>query len=63
MPMLQRTTKSKNGVFIYNNGHSVFINQPKIIDVAKLYEIIIANIKMIRTVFRNSYKKSTQTDH
>jgi hypothetical protein len=63
MLKLQRTTKSKNGVFIYNNGHSVFINQPNIIDIAKLYETIMANIKMIRTVFRNSYKKSIQTDH
>jgi len=60
MPKLRRTTKSKNGVLIYNNGHSVFIKQPNIIEVAKLYEIIIVNIKIINSVFNVSHKNLTQ---
>jgi len=61
---LQQTTNcnSKNGVLIHDNRKPLFIKQPTIMELAMLYQVIMTNIKMIRTVFRNSYKKSTQTD-
>lgn len=64
MSTLQQTTNcnSKNGVLIHDNGKPLFIKQPNIMELAMLYQAIMTNIKMIRTVFRNSYKKSTQTD-
>jgi len=60
---LQQTNcNSKNGILIHDNGKPLFIKQPNIMELAMLYQAIMTNIKMIRTVFRNSYKKSTQTD-
>ena len=62
MSTLQRTTKSNKGVFIYSNGNSVFIKQPNIMEIAVLYQTIIANIKMIDNIFKISHKKLTQID-
>jgi len=55
--------KPNNGILTHIGGKPLFIKQPNIMELAMLYQVIMANIKMIHTVFRNSYKKSTQIDY
>jgi hypothetical protein len=58
MPQVQRTTRftTNKGYLINNNGKQLFIKQPNIMELNVLYQAVMANMKMINTIF-NCTKK------
>ncbi len=56
MPKLQRITDFKGGILINENGKTLFIKQPNIMEIAMLYQAVMKNIKMISTVFNSQHE-------
>jgi len=58
MPILKQAMSHNNGIFIYEKGKTLFIKQLNAIEIATLYQAILANIKNIHTTFGNPLETS-----